>query len=339
VNKAGIILSRPTEYPIETYNDATEILTYWRTIHYFPINTFQATLRSKLTHLGFHNAIVAQRMKRAVSIVNKLQRYPNMKLSTMQDIAGLRAVVNTVEQVRRLTENYHKSEFRHVLLNEMDYISKPAKSGYRGVHLIYQYKNPSAVEADNLRIEVQIRSKLQHTWATAVETMGTFLNHSLKSSEGPSEWLDYFACVSAGFAFLERTPLPGEFCKTPPLDLLRQIVDLSFELDVSKKLRAFTVAAERISLNPRSGKYHLLKLNMDKRVVSINHYTRKEYAKANTDYTSIEREINSGAPLQAVLVSTDSISSLRKAYPNYFLDSREYLEKLNQIFKMYMRKK
>ena len=43
-------------------------------------------------------------------------------------------------------------------------------SGYRGVHLIYRYNSDRKTEYNTLLIEMQLRSQLQHAWATAVET-------------------------------------------------------------------------------------------------------------------------------------------------------------------------
>jgi len=74
-------------------------------------------MRDKLERLGFKDALIAQRLKRSVSIVSKLQRFPRMKLSTMQDIAGLRAVMKNVNQVRVLEKNYRQSSFNHKLLD------------------------------------------------------------------------------------------------------------------------------------------------------------------------------------------------------------------------------
>ena len=67
-------------------------------------------------------------------------------------------------------------------------------------------------------------------------------------------------------------------------------------------------------------------------MVNVKRYPAILLKQANIDYTNIEKQINQGAPLQSVLVSTDSIDSLRKAYPSYFLDSKEYLQKLNLIY-------
>jgi hypothetical protein len=38
---------------------------------------------------------------------------------------------------------------------------------------------------NDLKIEMQLRSQYQHAWATAVETVGTFIGQALKSSIGP----------------------------------------------------------------------------------------------------------------------------------------------------------
>lgn len=332
IKLAGKILADASCYTPEQLDFAQTVLTYWRTIHAYPINTFQATLRDKLNRHKFTDTLIAQRLKRTVSIVSKLKRFPNMKLSTMQDIAGLRAIVKNIDQVRALEKSYRESNFKHILKDDKDYILNPASSGYRGVHLIYQYINEKNLDSNGLRIELQIRTKLQHTWATAVETMGTFLDYSLKSSQGPVNWLDYFALVSAGFSILEKCPVPQKYVNLSNKELFQKIIEETKQLNVSEKLRAFTVAADHIVQTNVNSKYNLITLNLDKRVVNIKSYSARQLEQANIDYTNIEKEINKGAPIQAVLVSTGSIDSLRKAYPSYFLDTQEFLNKLNLIY-------
>lgn len=53
----------------------------------------------------------------------------------------------------------------------------PRESGYRGVHVVYEY-GASKKEYHGLRIELQVRTQLQHAWATAVETMDLFSRSS-----------------------------------------------------------------------------------------------------------------------------------------------------------------
>jgi len=237
--------------------------------------------------------------------------------------------------VHEIENKFRESKFKHILIDSKDYIANPAYSGYRSVHLIFQYVNPKIEESNGLKIELQIRTKLQHTWATAVETVGTFLNYSLKSSQGPEEWLEYFKIVSAGFAKLENCPVYSEFQELSDKDLFGKIVDKTIELEVRSKLRGFTVAADKINQSKIRSKYNLITLNLDKKVLNIKSYFTRQLNQANLDYTNIEREINNGANIQAVLVSTGSIDSLRKTYPNYFLDTQEFLSKLDQIKKRF----
>lgn len=129
-----------------------------------------------------------------------------MRLDRMQDLGSLRAVVSNVKKLRLLEETYRSSRFKHEILLCKDYVSEPKSSGYRSIHLLYKYCNPRTPAYNGLFVGLQIRTKLQHAWATAVETMGTFLNEALKSSEGPETWLKYFSLYGAAFAHLEASP-------------------------------------------------------------------------------------------------------------------------------------
>ena len=124
VNRAGQILVNPDAYSIQDRIWADMVLANWRACHGYPINTFQALLRMRLKTID-KNAIVAQRMKRAPSIISKLQRFDGMNLARMQDIGGLRAVVSSVPRVRKLEALYRDSQFKHTLVSSKDYIAEP----------------------------------------------------------------------------------------------------------------------------------------------------------------------------------------------------------------------
>ncbi|NJN31491.1 MAG: hypothetical protein HC824_14500 [Synechococcales cyanobacterium RM1_1_8] len=109
VNRAGNILKQDNPDPGEK-ESAEDVLTNWRSLHSYPINTFQATLRDKLKSID-HNALVAQRLKRAPSIIGKLKRFDSMQLVRMQDIGGLRAVIETIDKVRDLEKSYTIKSF------------------------------------------------------------------------------------------------------------------------------------------------------------------------------------------------------------------------------------
>jgi putative GTP pyrophosphokinase len=287
VNKAGVIIAAPLE-DIESLEWALNVLDNWRSCHGYPINTFQATLRKKLRSVDA-DAIVAQRLKRLPSIISKLRRFDSMQLARMQDIGGLRAVLSNLAQVRLLEENYRESHFSHELVASKDYIAEPKQSGYRSIHLIYRYRNPRASDYNGLLLELQLRTRLQHAWATAVETMGIFLNHALKSSEGPDLWLNFFALAGSAFAHLEDTP-PVPMCKHMSAeDTFRAVTLRAGELEVTERLQAFSVAAEQISEDRRSGSYHLIALNLNERTVMIRTFSQSELGEANKEYSATSK--------------------------------------------------
>lgn len=105
--------------------------------------------------------------------------------------------------------NAKRNPYRAELVREYDYITHPKEDGYRCVHLVYKYRSSAKrhLRYNGLRIEVQLRSQLQQTWATAVETVGTFIRHALKSSQGPDVWRRFFALMSTSIAMKEKAPL------------------------------------------------------------------------------------------------------------------------------------
>ena len=335
INKAGKILKETLPDSILQMIEAEDVLTYWRYIHLPILNTFQATLRTKVVRKYKKNGFIAQRLKRAPSIIAKLRREPHMKLSTMQDIAGIRAVLNNLSDVKSLTKELKTSKAKHKLISESDYINNPKQSGYRSIHLVFEYNNANTPDSNGLKIEVQIRTKLQHIWATAVETMGTFLNTSLKSSEGPDDILNFLSITSSAFAILERTPLVSEHSLLSEKEIFKKVLAEYGKLKIKDKLAAFSIATSHIDkLNKQSkSQYFLIILDLKNRNIRINPFNSYNLADDNKAYTEVERTINAGADLQAVLVSIDKISALSKAYPNYFLDTDDFTKKIDLIRK------
>ncbi|QHO76388.1 hypothetical protein ACH79_31000 [Bradyrhizobium sp. CCBAU 051011] len=170
----------------QDYFEALDIINNWRSSHNFPLNTFHIGLKRRAKIID-PKAITAQRIKRLASIEAKLRRFPTMTLSQMQDIGGCRAIVATAQGVAKLCESYAESDLKHILHETDNYIDTPKDSGYRGVHLIYRYHSDRRQDYNSLKIEMQLRSQLQHAWATAVETVGAFVRQALKSSVGEQE--------------------------------------------------------------------------------------------------------------------------------------------------------
>jgi hypothetical protein len=327
VDAAGRLLASGVGTP-EEIDTALEVLNNWRAVHSFPLNTIQMGLRTRARRI-YEPALVAQRLKRVPSIVLKLQRFSSMNLSRMQDIGGCRAILESVNQVRKLRAAYARSEQQHQFVSEKDYISEPKASGYRGIHLVYRYHSDRNPDYNGRAIEIQLRTRLQHAWATAVETVGTFLQQSLKSSEGSEKWLRFFALTGSAFALTERTEAVPD---TPqdPQELIDSVRGIESELDVRKRLGAYGEAL-KIAEDTQMAKayYFLLSLTPSQEALSVFGYQKDQLERATDHYLQIEKTLAPGA--QAVLVAVESLSALKKSYPNYFLDTQVFTMALGKV--------
>lgn len=339
IKKAGKILKDKESYPLSKVKSAEDVLTYWRTIHLKVINDFRELVLDKAKEISA-DTFVAQRLKRSPSIIAKLIRLGNIQLTTMQDIAGVRVVVKDLRELKLLVEELKQSIVKHQLKSEDDYITHPKESGYRSIHLIYKYNDLTNNETNGLLVEIQIRTKLQHAWATSVETMSAFLGTHLKFDEGQPKWLKYFALTSSAFSFLEHTNQIPKYEKLSKFDTFeRALYEFNYN-KITEKLTAFSLVADFIcdDSDPKN-KFYLVMLDIKERMLTIKSYKDGEFDLANKKYTEEERKNAGDSFKQVVLVSTESIHELRDAFPNYFLDTKEFLLKMNGIKKSFTRMK
>jgi hypothetical protein len=228
--------------------------------------------------------------------------------------------------VRTLVSVYKKSRHKHELIDKDDYITDPKKSGYRSYHLIYSYKSNSHPIYNGHKIEIQLRSRLQHIWATAVETVGVFTGYALKSSSGQEAWLRFFALMGTAVAIKEKTvPVPN----TPddPVKLKEELRHYNDELNVIHRLRTYSAAYHIMpGVNSRYAAYRLIVLDRVIKEVQIYNFDSNHLKEAFTGYSYIEKQITNREGLDVVLVSVDSFKQLRRAYPNYFLDTRAFVD-------------
>jgi len=331
IKKAGNILKNKENFKKEEVIEAIETLTYWRKIHGKVLNEFYKIVNEEALKIN-KNSNVVQRVKRSPSIVAKLKRHSSTKLTTMQDIAGIRAIMSNLREVELLNEQLKKVAQKHEFKTYDNYIKDPKESGYRSIHLVYKYKNENDLETDGLLLEIQIRTELQHSWATSVETMSTFLDTNLKFGEGQPKWLKYFALTSNAFTYLENTPQLSSYLNLDKKETYRQaIYEFNYNM-IEHNLKAFTVAADYITEKKSEDKfYHLIKLDIDNKNVNVTSYKKEEFEIANEQYTVFEKKYSKTNKFEVVLVSTKSINELKSGFPNYFFDTREFLKNMEII--------
>lgn len=326
VNAAGRSLSTFAG-TTEELGNAIDIVDNWRASHSYPAQSFYVTLKRRASKIHA-KAITAQRTKRLPSIVYKLIQMKELKLSQMQDLGGCRAVLPTLAHVRKLQKVYEQRPWAHKKLNPKDYIANPKETGYRGIHLKYRFTGKGdKLPYDGLKIEIQLRTSLQHKWATAVEAADTFTKQALKSNKGKKEWHRFFALMSSIFALRENCPLVP---RTPATldELVSEIKLLNSQYHFAEMFMGYTKIFPHVEKKSDS-KFYLVTLDPVAMVVNVKGFKAAETQLANKEYTDAEKALaGDDSATQVVLVSVSSISALKKAYPNYFLDTKDFLDEV-----------
>lgn len=304
--------------------EATAIIDNWRAAHAYPLHVIYNHLRRMANNRP--NIIVAERLKRLDSIINKLKREPTMSLWTMQDLGGCRYIVPEIRDVYDSAKRYESSRKRHMKVNEYDYISAPKSSGYRSYHVVYEYKSDANETYNkNMMIEIQFRTHLQHIWATAVETMGLFTKQAIKSGQGTDDVKRFFSLVSSLFAIKENCPtVPGT--PTDIKEIISEIKEINSRCNYIDMLSAIRVAVEdQDSKHFQQQGYYILILNYNVRMLRVKHFKPSQLETATEIYQNIERT-RAESKIDAVLVRVDSFKTLKSAYPNYFSDIGEFID-------------
>jgi len=168
-------------------DEEASALEDWRAAHSYVLNTFKPLLWSRVRG---KKIVVAQRLKRRFTIIDKLFREPKMELARMDDIAGCRLIFEDIISLETFRNKFHSSRFNHKLKHEdadkYNYIMQPKSSGYRGIHEIYIYNVNTEFGRmyNGLYIEIQFRTLCQHAWATAVEVVSRITENQPKFDKG-----------------------------------------------------------------------------------------------------------------------------------------------------------
>jgi hypothetical protein len=199
--------------------------------------------------------------------------------------------------------------------------------------MVFEYHSDiTDIYNNNILIEVQFRTHLQHIWATAVETMGLFTKQAIKAGQGDEDVTRFFALVSSLFAIKEeKLVVPNTIDDKD--ELISEIESLNAKCNFLDMLSAIRVAVDH---KDKFGKaqqgYYILILNYVTRKLSIRYFKASQNQEANEVYSQIE-STRAESKIDAVLVRVSSFQSLRTAYPNYFSDIGEFVD----LVKSYLR--
>ncbi|WP_324720511.1 RelA/SpoT domain-containing protein [Salinimicrobium sp. HB62] len=261
------------------------------------------------------SAIIAFRLKRITTIINKVIRKPDMQLNRMWDIAGIRIIFSDEVSARKMVNLImQKYEVRGKVRN---YFEDPKKIGYKAFHVYITEPESGKV------VEVQIRTRDTHNWATLLEITDVLYNTRLKE-EG-----------------YENNPTLGRFHELVSSEKELEPEEADFLYKTLDKYDFITKLAETFRKNSSivkkqwqevntKDRYFLIELSSDS-VPKLSSY--KDYEKAEIDYFNAYKK-DEGALIVLTSVHKPSFEQISIAYANYILSYHRFIKDVQEIIKV-----
>ncbi|MEP0518527.1 MAG: RelA/SpoT domain-containing protein [Hyphomicrobiales bacterium] len=311
----------------ERITELFAVANNWRDSHIMPMRSVRYSVRYAIRKLNIEGDL-ASRPKRMPSIRRKLKD-SSVKLDQMNDLGGCRAIMDDIAGVRALVHQIEQT-FPHDIRKEYRYIDDPKKDGYRSHHIVFNFvpKSQEQKPFEGRRIELQIRTRLQHSWATAIEAVSLFTGTDLKHHRGHENWLRLFELTSAEFAFAESCPtadgVPGHHERVSEI---RQLCRELKAINTLENIKNATHYAENFVSD--NAKYYLIKYQSD-HTVSVQPYSGAILAAAALQNEEQKNEFGF-ADSKVVLVEVDQVERLVQTYPNYFGDVSLFVRNLRNL--------
>lgn len=130
-------------------------------------------LRGVVDHIEDRRLVRAGPIQIRIKSRQSLKRKAKIKgwsveqaLSQTPDLVGGRVIVNNLVDIHRVEALLRESVFTEAnMIKRQDYVTDPQDHGYRALHLNFRINVPERIGYDFVRCEVQVRTRLQDSWA------------------------------------------------------------------------------------------------------------------------------------------------------------------------------
>jgi ppGpp synthetase/RelA/SpoT-type nucleotidyltranferase len=275
------------------------------------VNVFNKT--RELADKVNQSSIIAFRLKRIDTIINKLSREKEMDLSRMGDIGGVRCIFyNEVEvyKAKEMIENTFESGGK-----TRDYIREIRRDiGYKSIHMYV--KDPKSKK----RIEIQLRTRNHHNWATLIEITDLLYDLRLKELgfESNEKFGKFHALMSSD---KELSKVEAE--------LVYDVLDkYNFISVLSKTFRKNNAEVKkRWSSEEKNNTFFLIEASK-KDIPTLKSF--KTFEEAEHAYFEKYKE-NSSAEIVLTSIKKPNFKQISVAYANYILSYHTFTSDIRPI--------
>lgn len=339
--REGIELTEEEKLEFDNFREAHNIIIKLFTIELKKVNFSKQHL-------------TASRNKRIETIISKLCRPEKPKLDRIHDIAGTRIIfenIKSLEDYIDILENTELVNFKEKInedKNRYNYIKNPKSDGYRSIHKVFYYSsnipystlNEKSFNLENKKIELQLRTRLQHIWATTVEiydiinksNIKTGTHNKLETKEGL-----FFKNCSLVFEGIESNDVEKIKININKIFRDKDLVEIYNRLKGIKNIK-------NIQLPKTLGSDEVFILITDLNKGKTTFFTTDPIEKndkqdtflINASYRRLEEKNTKGEYILLLLTLGD-IKKLKSVYPNYFLNTNKFISILKKYKDKYIK--
>lgn len=257
--------------------------------------------------------IVTFRIKRIDTIIRKLQRFAgskhgSMKLSRMWDIAGCRCILfNLIEdKIYRMADEISEIDGIDEKTEGNDYVLQAKPDGYRSYHMYVEHKDYKKP------IEIQIRNKTMHTWATLVEIFDLLFGLGIKEGNKNNILQDFLLLYSRKD---ELSPLERE-----------RFIKIEQEKQIFKSIcdafaKNYAKVRQQWASRSQGANYLVIEAGKDY-PTTINAFTN--FNEAEDYYYTQYLENRPNTNIVLVYSAKSDFSQISFAYSNYILSTHDF---------------
>lgn len=339
--REGIELTEEEKLEFDNFREAHNIIIKLFTIELKKVNFSKQHL-------------TASRNKRIETIISKLCRPEKPKLDRIHDIAGTRIIfenIKSLEDYIDILENTELVNFKEKInedKNRYNYIKNPKSDGYKSIHKVFYYSsnipystlNEKRFNLENKKIELQLRTRLQHIWATTVEiydiinksNIKTGTHNKLETKEGL-----FFKKCSLVFEGIESNDVEKIKININEIFRDKDLVEIYNRLKGIKNIK-------NIQLPKTLGSDEVFILITDLNKGKTTFFTTDPIEKndkqdtflINASYRRLEEKNTKGEYILLLLTLGD-IKKLKNVYPNYFLNTNKFISILKKYKDKYIK--